>query len=412
MFDFMELDFATNNDQDFSGPYLPSASECLRCGLCVSHCPTYKLFQDDAQTPRNRVRTIEKVLDNQTISTEQTEALNACLLCRACEPACPSKMAYGYFFDQAQAKLEKRMPILAKLGFWFIEHKRWLRSLMPFLWLYQKSHLSDIVRKTGVLKKLHLADAEALLTAPALNLLSTRYPATGNKRGQVALFTGCVAEHFDRSTLESAIRLLTVIGFDVLIPSNQSCCGAIHQHNGLSARQFIENNLKVFNTLDVEAVIYTATGCGAMLSEYSDAGDAEGQRFQQRLFDINTFLLAHWPADLSLNPLVSTVAVHEPCSQHNVLQNQQAVYDLLAKIPKLNVQALPDNDVCCGAGGSYMLSYPNNAQQLRNRKIALLDEINPDYLVSSNYACAAFLSAGPIKPMAIIHPMTLLARQL
>jgi glycolate oxidase iron-sulfur subunit len=89
-------------------------------------------------------------------------------------------------------------------------------------------------------------------------------------RGRVALFTGCLAEHLDRETLLATIRLLNVIGYEVLVPESQGCCGAIHQHNGQSAADLIANNLAVFNALDVEAVLYSASGCGAMLSEVSN----------------------------------------------------------------------------------------------------------------------------------------------
>ena len=404
MFDLMDMAFSADAEQDFSGPYLPEASECMRCGQCVSHCPTYKLFEIDAQTPRSRIRTIDKLLNDQAVTDDELIYLNDCLQCRACEPACPSKMAYGYFFDQAQAKLEKHIPVLAKWALWFVEHKRWRSGMMPLLWFYRKTFLPKLLRDSRLLEKLGLAEAEALLTTPALSRLSEHYPAPITRRGRVALFTGCIAEHFDRETLDSATRLLNAIGFDVLIPPEQGCCGAIHQHNGLAATDLIENNLKLFKALDAEAVLYAASGCGVMLSEYPNDADSEGL-----IQDINRFLLAHWPQELALKPADLTVAVHEPCSQRNVLKTQQAVYDLLAKIPNLKVQALPDNAVCCGAGGSYMLTHPDNAQKLRRAKVDLINGMQPDYVVSSNFGCAVFLSGDSLK---IRHPLTLLARQL
>ena len=409
MFDFMDMGLAEAGEQDFSGPYLPDASECMRCGQCVSHCPTYQLFETDTQTPRSRVRTISKLLNDLSVTDEEIQHLNDCLSCRACEAVCPSRMAYGHFFDQAKARLKKSMPASAKWALWFIEHKRLRAGLMPFLWLYRKTALSKLLRKTGLLGKLGVVDAEALLTTPALQALSGHYPAKTAKRGRVALFTGCVAEHFDRETLNAAIRLLNAIGFDVLIPQEQGCCGAIHQHNGLSATDLMENNLKAFNAMDVEAVLYTATGCGAMLAEYSTESGPNAQAFNSRLQDINAFLLAHWPQGLALKPARLTVAVHEPCSQRNVLKNQQAVYDLLAKIPDLRVEALPDNATCCGAGGSYMLTHPDNAQQLRRNKLDLIDRMQPNRVVSGNFGCAVFLAGGSAQ---IVHPLTLLAGQL
>jgi len=281
--------------------------------------------------------------------------------------------------------------------------------LLPSLAVYLKLGLQNPLRRTGLLKKLGLAEADALIVQPALNRLAGHFPVHGTTRGQVALFTGCIAEHFDQDTLQAAIKLLHAIGYGVIIPPEQSCCGAIHQHNGQSAAGLISSNITVFNALEAEAVLHTATGCGAMLSEYQQE-DAEAMGlFKQRLQDINQFLLAQWPEDLHLQALPKKVAVHEPCSQRNVLKNQNTVYDLLAKIPKLEVIALADNHLCCGAGGSYLLTHPDNARQLRDLKREAITAAQVDWVISSNYACGVFLDTGSGK---VEHPLLTLARQL
>lgn len=279
---------------------------------------------------------------------------------------------------------------------------------MPLLVVYLKLGLQKPLRRSGLLKKLHLADAEALLGKPALQTLAVSYPANATKRGRVALFTGCIAEHFDRETLLAAINLLNTIGYEVLVPPQQGCCGAIHQHNGQSAAGLIDNNIAVFNALDVDAVLHTATGCGAMLSEYQNDDEA-GQLFRQRLYDINEFLLKYWPDGLQLTASELKVAVHEPCSQRNVLKNQQAVYALLQKIPGLSISTLADNHICCGAGGSYMLTHPDNARQLRALKQQVITAASADVVVSGNFGCGAHLNADEHK---VEHPLQLLARQL
>ncbi|MGZ8173549.1 MAG: (Fe-S)-binding protein [Methylobacter sp.] len=392
-----------------SGPYIPDAGECMRCGICVSSCPTFRLFQVDEETPRRRIRTISKILvENQPISADERMHLDNCVQCRACETVCPSRMAYGQLFDQAQAELKVNPGWLAKLAFKLIENKEWLRRLMPLLAVYLKSGLQKPLRSTGLLKKLHLAEAEALLGKPALQALADSYPTSVTKRGRVALFTGCIAEHFDRETLLAAIKLLNAIGYEVLVPPQQGCCGAIHQHNGQSAAGLIDNNIAVFNALDVDAVLHTATGCGAMLSECQNDDEA-GQLFRERLCDINDFLLEHWPDDLQLTPSKLKVAVHEPCSQRNVLKNQQTVYALLQKIPGLSIVALSDNHICCGAGGSYMLTHPDNAGQLRALKQQIITDSSADVVVSGNFGCGVYLNADGGR---VEHPLQLLARQL
>ena len=410
MFDFIDTGFEQTDASFNAGPYIPDAGECLRCGQCVSNCPTFRLFQIDEETPRRRIRTLSKILvENQPVSAEERRRLDNCLQCLACEIACPSRMAFGQLFDRARAQLAVKAGWPAKLAFWLIAHKRWRKRLMPLLAGYLKSGLQKPLRSTGILKKLQLADAEALLGKPALSALADCYPAKTAKRGRVALFTGCIGEHFDRETLLAAIKLLNAIGYEVLAPAQQGCCGAIHQHNGQSAAPLIENNIRVFNALDIEAVIYTATGCGAMLSAYQNSDETAAELFRQRLYDINEFLLQHWPDDLPLKPSTLKVAVHEPCSQRNSLKNQQAVYALLEKIPGADITALADNPVCCGAGGSYLLTHAANAGQLRDLKQQAISAGAADTVVSGNFGCALFLNANGCK---LVHPILVLARQL
>lgn len=409
MFDFMDMAYEESAVEFHAqGPYIPDAGDCLRCGMCVGNCPTFRLFQIDEETPRRRIRTISKILvEKQPVTAEELAHLNNCLQCRACETICPSRMAYGQLFDQAQESVAP--GLLGKLAFWLIERKETRSRLMPLIAIYQKLGIQKLLRRSGWLKKLHLAEADAMLNRPALQDLQTIFPVAGQVRGRVALFTGCIAEHFDRATLSAAIKLLNAIGYEVLVPPEQACCGAIHQHNGQSASGLIEKNLAVFNALDVEAVLHAASGCGAMLSEYPVDENGQSYRFKHGLQDINDFLLNHWPHDLHLMPSTRKIGVHEPCSQRNVLKNQQSVYQLLQKIPGLTIGSLADNHICCGAGGSYMLTHPENAEQLRQLKRQAIETAQVDGVVSSNFGCAVFLSVQSAK---VLHPLSLLAEQL
>lgn len=410
MYEWMDTNFE-DTDIVASHPYIPDATECLRCGLCVSGCPTFRLFQIDEQTPRRRLRTLSKILhDQQPIDALEREQLDDCLQCRACENICPSRMAYGELFDQAQAQLKPKLNWLAKIAFWLIEHKQWRMKLMPLLSVYLLLGLKQRLQSNVVLKQLGLANVNTLLSKPALKQLQAHYPTEQIKRGQVALFTGCITEVFDRETLLAAIKLLNFVGYDVLIPRQQNCCGAIHQHNGQTASYLINKNIKVFNSLEVDAVLYNDSGCGAMLSEYKGSDKQQGDFFRQHLLSVSDFLLTHWPDNLQLLPANFNIAVHEPCSQRNVLKNQKTVYTLLQKIPNLNIVTLPDNHLCCGAGGSYMLTHPENAQQLRTMKQLTIDAVSVDYVISSNFGCACFLNAEADKK--VFHLLWLLAKQL
>ena len=403
-------------------------------------CPTYKLFQIEAETPRSRLRTIDKIINgNTTGSEEELKHLNNCTQCRACETICHSRMAYGHLFDLAREKLfqtgasERCANLLSVIGFKLIEHKPLLYAATVIIRLYQKTGLQFLLRKTGLLRVFKLEKAESLMPEADSSNLAERYPTDKQHRGNVALFTGCISNHFDRKTLLASIKLLNVIGFDVLVPKEQTCCGAIHLHQGntATADKMAALNTAVFNSLDVEAIIYTTSGCGLMLNEYEqDNGDeaSDVKKFGSSLFDITEFLNLHWPEDINLKDRRSSashenriVAVHEPCSQRNVpkpeLGNEgasnrhQHVYALLEKIPEITVIPLPENQICCGAGGVHMLTHPEIAEPLRDAKLAHFEQSQADLLVSTNIGCALHLNAGPALNK-VIHPVVLLAELL
>jgi glycolate oxidase iron-sulfur subunit len=435
MFDWMDdvsTDTASFDDQ--SGPYIPEASDCIRCGLCISLCPTYKLFHIEEESPRSRIRTIDKIINDKGSPTaDELGYLNNCTQCRACETICPSQMAYGQLFDQAREKLSSNQALkqnthfLAPLGFKLIERKKLFTMVTVLLAGYQKIGLSTLLRKTPLLRLFKLDKAEALLPEVTTQTLTDNYyPTSQEFRGTVALFTGCISEHFDQKTLLASIKVLNTIGFTVLIPKTQGCCGALHQHQGQShiADQLATNNINVFNTLTVDAIIYTSSACGLMLKEYELKDSLAIDKFNVPLMDITEFLCMHWPEGLKLNDAAlsgKSVSVHEPCSQRNVSKvsekKHQYVYSLLEKIPGLSVQALKDNQICCGAGGIHCLTHPEIAEPLRTIKLDYFQQSKADYLVTTNIGCSLHLNSGltsnkTVASNKVIHPVVLIAEQI
>jgi len=207
--------------------------------------------------------------------------------------------------------------------------------------LYQLSGLQRLLRSSRLLKMVGLARLESELPPiQPVRRWQTIYPARHKRKGRVALFTGCVTNLVDQDTLESAIRLLTHFGYEVLVPANQVCCGALHLHDGetVKADALMRQNIAAFEVDKVDAIISTASGCGAMLAEYGSIHSQESiaRHFSSKVMDINQFLSEKpWPDEISLVPLKKRIALHDPCSLVNALHQQQPPYTLLKKIPFL-----------------------------------------------------------------------------
>ena len=393
------------------------ADRCVMCGLCLPHCPTYYKTQNEAESPRGRISLILALANNQLEADEALRGhLDSCLLCRACESKCPSGVQFGEIMDGARNTIAQSHPRTPqRINFAALAASKGAqRRQSTLLWLADKSGLRALGRGFGVTRALGLERLEQL--APRINRphgWHHYYPAEGVHQGDVGLFIGCFSDMFDQATLESAIAVLNLCGYGIYVPNSQACCGALHQHSGDTAQalRLAEQNLATFGALDIVAVISCATGCGSHLQEYERL---VGTKINS--CDINTFLdQIQWPAGVKIAPFNGRIAVHEPCSLRNVLKEAAPLYHLLKRIPAAEIVALPGNERCCGAAGSYMVEQPAMADALRQDKLDGIEASLPSILVTTNIGCALHIAAGlrqSSHALEILHPVTLLRRQL
>ena len=199
----------------------------MKCGLCLPHCPTYRLYRDEAESPRGRIALMQAVAGGLLEPDAKLIGhLDNCLLCLRCEGACPSGVRYSAMLDEAREELTAHRH----------EH---LAELLT------SNRLLDMALGVGrgVGKFLPRGDGEGLLARlkpliperKPFSLKTGFYPATGEQRGEVALFTGCVGRHTDAAALEALVQILTHQGYTVHVPADQACCGAIHSRHTDSA---------------------------------------------------------------------------------------------------------------------------------------------------------------------------------
>ncbi|MDH5784031.1 MAG: (Fe-S)-binding protein [Chromatiales bacterium] len=403
---------------NYHATILSAADRCVMCGLCLPHCPTYQLHHSELESPRGRIALLQAVAAGKLSADESLLAhLDSCLVCRACEKMCPSKVPYGDLIDAGRALLREQgqpaRPMVKQLLHQISDKKRLQRN-GSLLRSYQRSGVQRLLRASGLLKLTSIAGAEkALPPIPPRQTLAPLYPATGALRGRVGLFTGCISSLLEGEVQQAAIALLTTLGYEVHVPQNQRCCGSLHQHNGEPQRaaELADDNIPLFDEMGLDAVVSTASGCAAQLSEYPRLYGQGHTPFYEVCDFLSTL---EWPDTIQLKPLQQTVWLHLPCSQRNVIGNSGAVAQLLSRIPQLQLEALPENHLCCGSAGSYQLTRPDNASALRERKLNLIDS-TAELIVSNNLGCALHLQSGLEQrgsAVEVIHPLLLLVRAL
>lgn len=395
------------------------ASQCVKCALCLPHCPTYELTQDENESPRGRIALFQALAQEKLPLTAHVKThLDQCLGCRACERVCPAHVEYGQLLSLGRALLHD-LPTKGSLPHESLRTRflSWILikpSLRRFLhWLLWDLEVTGLRRFANFLKIPTLLGLQPLndLLPPVVKPrhFQPRYEAIGTKRGTVMLFTGCISSLCDQETLAASIYVLRRLGMEVLIPKQQNCCGAIALHAGelTKATQLAAENTAAFaSESPVDAIITTATGCSAVL---------ESTQFSAKVMDIISFIqTTEWPSDFLLHPLNTRVILHTPCTLRNVLKTGAFVEQLFARIPELTWKSF-SSPHCCGAAGTYLLEHPTLAEPLARNLLSELDNIQGDFIATSNIGCALQLYQYLKKQSSAIrigHPVLLLAKAL
>jgi len=385
------------------------ADQCVKCGLCLPHCPTYRIGRSEAESPRGRIAFAQALAHEQLAPTlALTQHLDQCLACLHCERVCPSQVRYGELIVATRALL--RAPTSARrarLLAFLLARPRWLRVALRAAHLPLVSH----TLRSGALRRLLRGRlrrfAQELPRLPRTSAMSVVRVA--HSRGRVGVFLGCVASAVDRDVHAGAIRLLAALGYEAILPRDQGCCGALALHHGDSAAAgALGTRLRV--AFDgVGTVLVSASGCFGTLRDHVFAGVANVR-------EIHEFLDSHPQLEnLRFRPLARRIALHTPCTQANVAHAVGAIDRLLRRIPQLEIAALPEQPGCCGAAGDYFLEHTAIADALRAEKLEQAQVLRPDLLVTSNVGCRVFLDNGLRQagaPIPVVHPVALLAQQL
>ncbi len=387
---------------------------CVHCGFCLPTCPTYAVLGVEADSPRGRIRLMKDAWEGRIAPGNAAfeRHIYQCLDCRACETACPSGVEYGKLVEAARSQVEKTRPrgAMQRLVRWaafeqLLPHPRRLALFARLTYAARDLGAATFLRFVGRRVRLaaRLADSLDLVPAgaPSAPELALVFPASGTRRARVALFQGCIQRAAFGGTNAATARVLARNGIEVVVPEDQTCCGALHVHAGERAggRDLARRNIAALELLDVDAVVVNAAGCGANLKEYGwllkdDPRWAErAERFAAKVKDA-TEILGDMGLTATPGRLEATVAYDEPC---HLLHGQKVSAQpkaLLAAIAGVNVVPLGEADWCCGSAGIYNVTQPDLSRKLLHRKMEHVRAADPDILVTANPGCLMQLEAG------------------
>ena len=380
---------------------------CVACGLCLPHCPTYRVTGLETASPRGRIAAMQAVdLHGAPLDATFERYMEECVQCRGCEAACPSSVQFGHLMEGARAALdEHRRPTRP----WRRRAAEWLgyRLVLPRHWL-----LVALTWLLALAQRVHLIPAR--LPVPRISLRSLARPLRARAPAESAdafLFPGCVMDAWQRETHRAALRVMEAAGAHPALPGPRAdCCGALHAHAGRmdEARHLAR---RVIASMPGDApVVVDSAGCGAAMKDYGHLlGTPEATAFAGRVRDFSEWVESRGP--LPLRATGRTVVVQDPCHLRHVQKAAGAVRAVLA--PAYVTVDTEDDGLCCGAGGAYNALQPELAADIRDRKVAAIRRAGLDradlLVASANPGCAMHLAAAGLD---VRHPADLLAEAL
>lgn len=394
-----------------------AVSTCVHCGFCLAACPTYRELGQETDSPRGRIILMKEVLEGTLSLEDAAPHIDPCLGCLACEPACPSGVPYRDLISPFRSLTEPRR----KRNFGDKLRRTLAQLTLPY------PHRFRLAAKTGRIAKA----VSFLVPSPLrvmLDLLPPELPpaqtwpqinpAIGVRRGRVALLTGCAQSVLDPDINTATIDVLTKNGIEVVIPKNQSCCGALSWHVGnlRQAQKFAANNLNAFPS-DVEAIVTNAAGCGSGMDEYhlilkGTELESRAKAFREKVIDVSAFLIQL--GDLRGIPDSGTkrrIAYHDACHLANAQGVRSQPRELLRMIPGVELLEISDGHLCCGSAGTYNMDQPQIAGSLGKQKADHVIATNADVVATGNIGCMTQLKTHLAKQESSIevrHTMQIL----
>ena len=368
--------------------------KCVHCGFCNATCPTYQLLGDELDGPRGRIYLIKGMLEGAAVTARTQLHLDRCLTCRACETTCPSGVEYGRMVDIGRKLAEERVPrpLLPRLL------RRILSVVLPRSWLFGS------LLKLGRLARPVLPFAlqgKIPATVPAAGI----WPAARHQRRMLVL-AGCVQPALSPDINAASARVLDKLGISLIEAPGAGCCGAVRFHlnvqeDGLDdMRALIDAWWPYVERREVEAIVTTASGCGATVKEYGHllAQDPAYRDKAARISAMAKDLSEVVQSGAGAGTGKGRVAFQSPCSlQHG--QQIRGTAESLLEQAGYELTPVPDAHLCCGSAGTYSILQPELSGQLRSRKLAALQGGLPEAIATANIGCLTHLGAAAEVPV-------------
>ena len=411
------------------GPTQEDVNCCIRCGLCLSACPTYQDSLRETESPRGRVALVAKAIEGElNLTSNFNDHMYKCLACLACNDICPVGIKPANLCLEARYAIHQAAPtpLFKPLIFQGIfPHTSVLETLTrPVAW-YDRSGLRRLINGIGATRLLpaQLRDMEQMLPhhlplRPARRQIPDTVAPRGDRRAKVAYFLGCVQGVMMAVGCKATVEVLSENGCVVITPNDVKCCGMPMIGYGFKdeARKMARHNIDLFLSLDVDAIVTDCATCGSSLKEYAEwlAEDPDyaerAHQFAAKVRDISEFLV-----EIGIRPpaqgLDARVTYHDPCHLCRAQGIREQPRQML-RAAGVELMEMRESDTCCGSAGTQLITHYETSLGILERKMDNVADTEAEIIASGCPGCQMQLGLGVQRrhlQMRVVHPSQLLA---
>lgn len=381
--------------------YITELSKCVRCGSCKAFCPTYDEDLTEPMGARGRLTLLRGLMTRQLKpSALLNDRIFSCILCGTCENLCPLQIGITEAIYHGRRLLSPSD-----------RSRRYLRMLVNFS--IQRPMLSYRIARAMRYMGLSLQRISAILGTTPFNITIPDAPLRNEhqvyrperKIGRVAVFTGCSINFLFPHLGASLINVLLHLGYEVVLPMGEVCCGAPLRSLGLEGKaiKMAERNHEVFSRLNAEAILSLCPTCILSIKLHYPRLIGKGL---DNAMDISSFLIDRIETQ-PLYPIhgLKTVTFHDPCHLKYPLGIEREPRDLIRLTGVELVEA--EGKGCCGFGGVFGLQFRDISMSLLKKRADAYLSTGAEAVITSCPGCMLQLSSG-LKDRQVLHIIELL----
>jgi glycolate oxidase iron-sulfur subunit len=383
--------------------YIEELKKCVRCGSCKAFCPTYDEDATESMGARGRLSLLLGLASGRLVPSQiLNDRIFSCTLCGACTRLCPLGVDIKELIYHGRNILRKsdlmRRPLRILTKF-FVK-----RPKLSFRLLSMSRNISlPLLSRTGLLPfKPELPDRQL---RDSVHVVTVQ-----NKKGRVAIFTGCSINFMYPHLGESLVNVLNLLGYEVVLPAGEFCCGAPLRTLGLEdeAVSCAEKNYGLFSKLNVEAVLSLCPTCTLTLKK--EYPNLIGRGIDHAL-DISEFFIGKLDRFSSAGPsgFIRNALYHDPCHLQYGLGIKKEPREIIrsAGVDLLDT----DGEHCCGFAGLFCFSNKELSKGFLNKCSQEYGKTEAASIITSCPGCILQLSRE-IRDKPVLHLIEIIEEAL